>query len=219
MNTPDMNGPEIVPVDFANVMDDWLGGAAIAQTSVVIYGKPSLIGRYEDLARQREVVEKSLQAEGTLSSPQLTAIDEELETLYNEWMASKSTWYLRGLTEEERDEIQKATPVTPDPEPLPKGANPGQIEWHAEALAEAAKKREEVSREENYRVIVAALVKVEFADGRTAESVTVEQMRGLHKKLGDLQLSKLARGVALATAGDLELPAPFSLRTSQTDQT
>jgi len=222
MNTPDRTpgtAPEVVPVDFADVMDDWLNGASISQVSVPIYGKQHLVGRYQALIRERELVAETLKIDGALGSPELDKIDDEIEVLYAEWTASKSTWYLRGLGDEERNALQAETPPIPDPEPLPKGANPGQVEWHESVVADVAKQREAAREDENLRMIAKALVKIEFADGRIVESVTVDHLRRLHKQLGDVQLSKLAQGVAAATTGDPELPAPFLLRTSQTDQT
>src|SRR5690554_2188570 len=48
---------ESVPADFADVFDEWIGGATIAKRSVPIYGKPGLYAEFQDLERRLELLE------------------------------------------------------------------------------------------------------------------------------------------------------------------
>ena len=75
------------------------------------------------------------------------------------------------------------------------------------------------TREMNLRILSESVSKIEFADGRTVDHVTVSQLRTLREKLGDRQILMLVNAATLATVEEPEMQPPFWQRRSKTDQT
>ena len=112
-----------VPADFEDEFDAWIGGATISKRSVAIYAKPGLFAEYQELAREREVLEEAEQGEGSLGDDRLSVIDARMSDLYDEWLASKSTWIVRALLDEDykavKEGLVEPTPLVAPVEPEP----------------------------------------------------------------------------------------------------
>lgn len=235
-----------VPADFeGDAFDEWIGGATVSKRSVPIYGKPGLFAEYEDLERQREKAVDEQKGGAELGGSGIVAIDERLAEIYEEWMASKSTWTVRALDEDEIkavgatvDEAIGEEPVEPKPEhpkpaDLPKNHSDQQAKSHTIKMQayEAAKPAHDAALkvyaeahkayidELNFHLIAAAVERIEFANGRVQSEITVEQLRALKKRLGERQLMSLLNAAQLAIYVEPEIPAPFSNRDSEDDPT
>jgi len=218
MNTPDIG--TTVPVDFANAFDDWIGGAAIAMRSVEIYGKPGLFAEWEHLARLVDRAERLAEADESLAETgELADLRERQQALYDEWMASKSTWYVRALTQEQAKAVDDQIASYDDPKEPADNADEATREAYEAAVKEVEAKRDEANDERALRMIVAALDHVEFANGSRLDAITIEQLRVMRGKLGERQILTLMSAATAASYQEPEIPAPFSRRTSQTDQT
>src|SRR5690606_14927286 len=249
----DINVGEAAPADFADVFDEWIAGASINKRSVTIYGKPGLAAEYEQLERDLEVAEEAEKHGAELAGSEVRRITARMEELYGEWQASKSTWTVRGVSSEMAERLKAAEPARVEPEPLvepkapvlPERATEQQRKSHTiamqeydaklaayrEALPEHTQAVEAFNDALNLRYITAAVLKIEFADGRTVEAevdddgavvvpaVTVAQLTKLRKRLGETQLLSLITASQAALLVEPEIPAPFSRRTSETEGT
>lgn len=239
---PDTFG-EPVPTDFADVFDDWIAGASIAKRSVVIYGKPGLFAEYEQIERELEVARESEKHGAELAGSDVARLEQQLEELYAEWVASKSTWVVRGVTPEtlERAKAQEPAieePTAPEAPELPKNATDQQkrahtvaMQRHAEAVAEYEAATDVYNDEINLRCIAWSTLSIEFSDGRKVEAqidddgeviapvVGVDRLRNMKRRLGEAQLLKILSAAQMATVVEPEIPAPFSRSTSESDPT
>lgn len=246
--------PDSVAADFADAFDDWLAGATISKRSVIVYGKPGLFAEYEDLERQREVLETRLKSlgedSGEMAGSEASRVRADLQVndtaqqaLYDEWMASKSTWVVRALLESEIEGINDMEPVLTEPiepprpaapEPLPPKHTEQQAKSHTVATkaweekmtawkAEYADYIETAAAymvERNFRCLAIAVERIEFTDGRVSNGISVERLRALRNRLGENQISRLMDAAQQAAQEEPEIPVPFSqLRDSKADQT
>lgn len=252
-NIPDLTNlaSEPVEADFADIFDDWIGGATIAQRSVQIYGDPALYAEYEKLNRQLAIEKQVAEAEPSLGDKKVSKLEEQITDLANRWDASMSMWTVRGLTSEEQTKATEpmdeppAEPDEPERPILPRNANEQARKNHTLAMkayeaekttydgefAIYAPKIKAFNRELNLHLVSAAVLKIEWPDGRVkaaeltddyemvTPAVTVEQLARLRKRLGDLQIVRLLQASQLATLEEPELTAPFSQSSSQDDQT
>lgn len=236
---------EAVPVDFD--LEAWLDGGTVTQRSVAIYARPDLMAEYEDWERRYKVAkarDEQAPDDGALGEKsELAVLTAEGERIYEEWMASKATWYVRALSPEEIDEINERAPKFddlpefPDPEPVtPRGAtSPAATEagrivredyerrkaaFLAEqepARAELRKKRIAARDEANTEMVAAAVVKIEAANGGVVHGVTVAQLRKLRERMGQRQLQSLIDAATIATMSEPEIQPDFSRSTSKRD--
>lgn len=225
---------ESVPADFDDAFDGWIAGASIAKRSVQIYAKPGLYARYEELQRELEIAEAFEKDDETLGGSQVEEVVAKMKTLYDEWVASKSTWTVRALNDGDYKTIEADMSadglVEPDeliePKPLPEKHTDQQGKSHTEAVKKytaALPAYQEVltahADATNLRVISRAVVGIKFADGRTKDSITLAQLETLRERLGERQLLSLIQASQIATYQEPEIPAGFSRRTSEDDQT
>lgn len=236
---------EAVPVDFD--LDGWIDGGTVTQRSVAIYARPDLMAEYEDWERRYKVAESRVkQAGGEVGlddGDELAALTAEGERIYEAWMASKATWYVRALSPEEIDEITERTPKFDDlpkfPEEEPKEPRGTQSAAQAAAFGtahaawrsrrdaflaeqetaalELRKKRIAARDETNIEMVAAAVVKIEAANGATAHGVTVPQLRKMRERMGQRQLNSLIEAATIATMGEPEIKPDFSRSTSKRD--
>lgn len=233
---------ESVPADFADAFDEWIGGATIAKRSVPIYGKPGLYAEFQDLERRQALLESLGEDGGEFAGSESSKIEQRMRELYDEWQASKSTWTVRAVDSDELDELKVQEPALVEPTPPEKPDAPAPLpakhdaaeakrftldtqkhraamDQYEAAVADYEPKAKAYSLELAYRTIAACVVKVEFADGRTIDHVTVEQVRRLRESLGERQILSLTTAAQLAALQEPEIPAPFSPRTSQDETT
>jgi hypothetical protein len=241
MNDVDLTASEPIPTDFeGDAFDDWIGGATVAKRSVAIYGKPGLYAEYQELERERERIEAENKAGGEMAGSGLARVDGRMAEIYDEWMESKSTWIVRALDEDQTKAIEAELgdgPLKPDelvkPAPLPAKRTEQQAKSHTlrmqeyeaakpaydEAVKEYEAANDEYVTKLNLHIIAAAVERIDFANGRVQDSITVERLLSLKKKLGERQLLKLINASQLALLAEPEIHAPFSQDSSETDQT
>ena len=142
---------------FADAFDEWIGGSNFAKRSVLVFSKPGLMAEYEDLLRRKAYIadeDAAAQAAGEESlgevSPhadELAEIDERIREIAVEYEASKSTWVVRGLSDADREHVEKTLEAAgfrePDqpkqlrePAPLPAQRTPTQVKAHEKAVAQ-----------------------------------------------------------------------------------
>lgn len=211
---------EPVEVDFDAGFGDWLSGAGVAQVSVAVHAKPYLLAQFQDLERRAKLeqgiaAQEPSQADEAEMSPELKA---EYEALYAEWMASKSTWYLRALADKDRALINA---LTPHFDSLPDDATDEQLKARREAV-------EVAQTDLNLRTIAIATVRVVFGDNKVVNmppittvdelKAAAEKLRPMIVKVGEKAGLDLMQGVAEANSGEADIPAPKSLTPSRKGQ-
>lgn len=252
-NIPDLTSMASEPVesDFDDVFDEWLNGATIAQRSVQIYGDPALYAEYEKLKRELKIETDIASEEPSVGESTISIKEQQLADLAERWDASKSTWTVRGLTSEEQAKATEtmgeppAEPDEPEKPILRRNANEQDRKNHTlalkayttekaaydEQLAIYAPKIKAFQRELNLHLVSAAVIKIEWPNGRTvsaemtddyemlAPAVNVDQLTRMRKRLGDLQIARLLQASQLATLEEPELTAPFSQSNSRDEAT
>lgn len=233
----------IEPTIDGDALDEWLAGATIAKRSVPIYGKPGLIAEIQELERQAAKVEQ-LEAEEALGDDEAEEIQARFDELHQEYIDSKSTWTVRALGDDDFERLgvelaaavgeKPVVPVEPtQPAPLPAKRTATQVGKHQAAMAEYEAKKASYDAdveafekayahwitERNLRQVVAAVVKIDFADGRSVDSIDLDRLRTLSKILGDRQILALLAAIRAAMSEEPEISAPFSRRSSQDETT
>lgn len=193
-----------------DVFTQWLNTGTVSQRSIDIYSRPDLFAQYERLERELAVareVEKS--GDRALGHTGSAAIEERIEALYNEWQASKMVWFIRALSGEELDRIS-------DESDLPKAL--GEDATDEEKEAHRRKSREANTRS-NIKSIVAAVVKIEDAEGNVVrESVTEDEMWAMRDQFGEQQVLKLVTAALVASTSEVAMPVPTSSSSSKENQ-
>lgn len=236
---------EPIPADFeGDAFDEWIDGATVSKRSVAIYGKPGLFAEYEQLERDLEVAQAAAKGGEEMGGSESKRIERRLGEIYAEWMDSKSNWVVRALSEDDFDAIkeQMAEEGIVEPDPLPEPVPPkdlpakrtdqqGKTHTLKTAEYETAKAEYDATLpdhtkavtayadELNFRIIATSVDRIDFASGRVQDSITVEQLRKLKKRLGERQLLSLISASQLAMYQEPEIPAPFSRTSSEDDQT
>ena len=233
---------EALPADFDGAaFDDWIAGATVAKRSVVIYGKPGLYAEYEQLERDLEVAKSNEEHGAELAGSEVRRIERRMRELYDEWVASKSTWIVHALDDEALTALKEQEPALVEPEApkppeepvlperptvqqqksheLARQAYEKAVAEHAAATKAHDRKHAAYAAEMNFRAIAAAVERVEFPDGRVAGEVSVGQLRAMHARLGEQQLLRLVTAIQLAGLTEPEIPAPFWSDGSEVDPT
>lgn len=217
--------------------DAWLDGASLTEASVDIMQDASLMGRYADWLRRFERAAAQPRAERSMGEPDpMATIAVEGEALLAEVEASRSTWFVRGLTMDDITAIQEAFPDPPAApsytKPMPElqrsptdaqaraylaaveGWEVGQrrhAEEHAEAIDVWAKAQLGTLTSRGAEKIARAVVRIEQGGRVVAESITADQARRLPSRLGEAQVKKILDAIDAATAEVPEVPlSPLS---------
>lgn len=215
-----MDNSEPVPVDFANAFDDWIGGASVSSRSVAIYGKPGLYAEYQKLERELAIAESTAKGEASIGDGAVDDVLGRMEALYEEWMASKSTWIVQAISEDKIGEIRDTVPFPDEPPAVADDADDAVVKAeHAKARAVFEKQFAKAQSESNMLILAAAVTRIEFAGGAVADGVTVDQLQSMKKALGSRQMLTLIQTATLASIEEPEIPSPFSRRSSKIDQT
>lgn len=195
------------PVDVAESwFSQWLESGTVAQRSVEIYGRPDLFARFESLDRKLAVEREVADSEESMSSSTVDDIEEEMRKLYEQWQASKTTWYIRALSE---DEIESTKDECGFPDDLPDDASDEAKKAHEKAT-------EEAQDQANYKLIAKALVKVEGPDGDVVKTeITADQVKVMKDKFGTVQILRLAAAAMAATTQEVSIPVPLSRKNSK----
>lgn len=241
-----MTEQDSTPADFN--LDDWINGGSVARRSIDIYSRPDLYADYEELERRLAI---ALKREGLDESSLADAEDEEIveirdaiEENYNAWLASKSTWRVRALDEEEeiaplRDAIPRyddlptfgeKKPTAPrDHAGKPSEAYEKRLDAWQERFAAFLKEQEPAAKDlaakraksiEDFHLacVAAAVESIEFPNGHVEDGVTVAHLRTMQKKIGTHQVSRLVAAAMQASGEEPDLPVPFSPTSSKGDQ-
>lgn len=218
------------PSEFASMFDDWIAGATLAHKSLDIYGQPALQAEYEKLTRELEVAKAAAKdTESALTDEsEVDAIEAKLVALYEQWMASKSTWTVRAMPTELAAELSLEHPDQPQPDDVPADATAEAKAQHTEAM----KAWRAASDARNFAILEQTVVRIEWADGRKVEAtfdtdnirvdkpaVTVAQLKQMRSRLGDVQYLRLLQASTLASMQEPVIPAPFLRSSSKTEKT
>ncbi|MCV2395921.1 hypothetical protein OEB99_16520 [Actinotalea sp. M2MS4P-6] len=203
--------------------DEWLATSTVARRQVMIYNDPALLEESEALQAQLAAAETAAAADA--GDQAMDAIDPRpgilarMEELYERWEASKTTWTVRALAEDEVEDSFEpdkggiAVPRQPVP-PLEKAGQKARDDY-TRKYVEWSKANTRAQRERRLVLIAAAVTKIE-APGRVLEReagappvVTVDQLRALRERPhGEQWVAKLYHAVDEATHGDREVPRP-----------
>ena len=213
------------PEEFASsgALDEWIDGATVAKRSVPIYGNPGLYAEYEDLERKLSAAKLQSDADDeSLGDAGVQEVEQQMRDLLERFRASKATWTVRALADEDLKAIRAAVdwptePKKPD-ESDPEKANMLQAAYDA-ALKEYEEQMAKLGDQVNLEILAKAVCSIEFADGRHSDGVTVEQLQRLRQKLGERQLLTLIQISQRVTYEEPKVPAPFSPATTRDGQT
>lgn len=169
--------------DFA----DWFGNVGAPEESVDVYTRTDLVGEISALQRRLSEEDAAADAVGerSLEDP-MSAEEEKLAELLEAFRLSRVTFYLRGLSQEERIAIRKAHEASGQPD-------------HAFSLRCVAKS-------------VVALRRP--GTDRTPTKLRLGDIEKLHRQLGEGQMAKLFNAYLQATNGVPQVDADFLLRRS-----
>lgn len=205
-------------------LDEWLSTGTLARRAVEIFNDPALAAEYDVLAIRLAEAQSAEPQDEEASVGGGGAVEDiltEMRALHEKWQASKATWTVRALTE---DEVAGLTEQHPDPE-IPAilagdKPEPGTPE-HEARLAEGQRylaEREKASTERYLAMIALAVVEVATPRG-TAKNVTLEQVRRLRTRPhGKAQTQRLIDAIVSATNGDVDVPRPTSPGRSGSDR-
>lgn len=226
-----MTDPASTPidVDFDDAFDAWIEGGAVAQRSVVIYGKPQLYAQFQDLERQMTNLTAAIGKDGTQGDSAMAELEGQYQALYDEWMAAKSTWYVHALSDDDKTLVRNGIP---DFDRLPADATD----------ADKAKRSREIEAaqvEANLRTVAVGTLRIDLAgttlqlppitkviDGDDASKKQamkdvdriVHKLRAMVRKIGDEGVLKLLTAIAEAAETQVDLPAPKSRKRSESAQ-
>lgn len=182
----DINEETPETFDFA----DWFGNKGVPEESVDIYTRTDLVGEINRLQRAIEENDRVNAVERSLGDE----MDEEetrLAELLDEYTASKVTFYLRGLTQDERNSIRKAHEASRE----------GDEHFPVRCVAKSIVALKRPGQE------------------RTKASMSVTHVRKLHRQIGDGQMARLFQTYQQVTSGVPIVDADFLLRRSGPEDT
>jgi len=210
---------ESTPIDndFDDAFDAWLEGADLPQRSVVIYSKPHLFAEVQDVLRRQENLEKAIGKDASQGDNELEQLAAEHQRLYDEVMASKSTWFVHALSDEDKTLVRAGIPTF---KKLPDDAPDAD-------KAKLMRQIEAAQVEANLRTVAVGTVKIELHD-RTLELPKIEdakdlervanKLRAMVKKIGADAVLKLIIAIGEAAENAEELDVPKSRKRSETAQ-
>jgi hypothetical protein len=203
-----------IVADFDTEFDAWLDGADLPQRSVVIYSKPHLFAEVQDVLRRQENLEKAIGKDASQGDNELEELAAEHQRLYDEVMASKSTWYVHALSDDQKTLVREGIPTFERlPEDAPDADKAKQLRQIEAAQVEA-----------NLRTVAVATIKIELHD-KTLELPKIEnakdlervanKLRGMVKKIGEDAVLKLMLAISEAAQNAEELDVPKSRKRSE----
>lgn len=208
-------GPALEEADFD--LMDWIETGTIARRTVVVHNDPAAADRFLELEKRLAELgfdDEDDLADAPLGSPSVSsevdAIRREHAELYARWEASRATWTVRAVSEEEVEAIVAAIPAPKMPVPPLEKAGRAAHEAYYQKVAEYTEAKKKFDDEVNLAIIARAVEKVETAQG-TARGVTVDQLRKLKARPHGAQwIDRLRDAVSAATEGDVDVPRPTS---------
>lgn len=223
------------PVDFDSEIDSWIAGGTVTKRSVEIYLDKAVHAEIDEILREHEVLERELAQVGgdeSLSDPRLADLNSRLEQLRERREASKTTWIVRALTEDDFADLRSKMDLAPEfpdlpdvPEALPEDASEEAKVEHERALAAVRSAQPALEQYErdaaewtakfNMLSVARAVDEVRHANGKVARGVTTQTLEGLRAKFGSKPLTRLMEAAAAASVEEPEIPGPFSVGRSR----
>lgn len=220
-------------------LDEWIESGTVAQRTVELHNDRAIPDRLAVLEKRRNIaakVAKETSEEIAVTDvPEVAQIDAEMEALWDLWEASKETWLVRALSAEEIKALRKAHPAPEMPRPIKKNSPAAAKAEHEKKVAAWQEQAMVVRDEADLEYLTWALVSIETAkgtarahgepldeEGNRSEdfrpAATVAQLKALRARAGrQNDIAVLLAAAVDATKSDVEVPAPFSRRTSRTD--
>lgn len=219
-------------------LDEWIESGTVAQRTVELHNDRAIPDRLAQLEKRRRVaaaVAEQTTETAVTDVPEVAAIDAEAAALYDQWEASKETWVVRALSNEEIRALQKAHPVPEGPRPLSKKATAAAKTAHAQASEEWTAEALRVRDDADLHYLTWALLRVETSKGTAVcqgtplevdgalnedfrPAATVATLKALRARPGrQNDIARLLEAAVDATRADVEVPAPFSRPSSRTD--
>lgn len=213
-------------------LDAWLLGASLAQASVEVLQKPSLLSDYADWVRRWNRAEHEDGAELAAGDRDpVAALRAEGENLLSALDASRTTWHVRQLEDSDIEAINAAHPE-PDRPALFDEKPPKQVYSPTDAQARAylkayeawterrdrfnyehraeqetwAKQANEMLEDRGAEMIARATVRIEQAGRVIATSITAEQARTLSDRIGGPQVAKIVEAITELRTTAPEVP-------------
>lgn len=178
---PDQQG-DVAPADFD--LDAWIDGSKPTERSVTLVGRGDLVAEAEAVLRRYEVAKRIPKHDRGINDDTPESLEAQLEQLYAEMEASRTTWFLRALLPEQvqaaNDAAEKAA------------GEGGEPEYTAHLLA-------------------AGVSRVVKPDGSVAHGITADQIIRLRDRVGPSQMLRLVETLNAAISEEPKIQAPFSL--------
>lgn len=191
--------------DDADVLEAWIDGATLSRRSVTVFGRPDLVAEAQKVDEALEALDRESDGEESAGDPRRAELHDRAAKIHDQWLASKSTWVVRAIGDDDPDEVARQVGDAP------KAKNP------KAPTDEELKAIEAHADETNLRLLSRAVVEIEFADGRKVESISYEQLVTLMARIGKPQMLRLIAEVNQATYAEPVVHAPKSRRSSATD--
>lgn len=219
-------------------LDEWIESGTVAQRTVELFNDRAVPDRLAQLEKRRRIAAQVAEETGEAAVtdvPEVAEIDAEMQRLWEQWQASKETWVVRALSNEEIRALQKAHPVPTQPPALSKKATAATKTAHQAKVDEWTEAALRVRDEADLHYLTWALVRVETAKGTAVAhgtpldldggpsddfrpAATVETLKTLRARPGrQNDIAKILAAAVDATKADVEVPAPFSQPSSRTD--
>lgn len=225
---------DVDPVDDDFNLREWIESGTTATRKVVIYNDPALAEQYQALADRLEKVDEKRKTAGgdeAMGAPdEAEEIIAAMEDLYEQFQASKATWTVRGLTQDEVSVIVEAHPNPDKPaEPVApqrpsRSAQPstmakyetdrrhhqGEMAKYNNVVREWLKACGVAETRRNLAYIATAVVSVETPRG-TVSKVSVADLDAMRARVhGVVRINHLLNAVNAATEGEVDVPRPPS---------
>lgn len=172
--------------DFA----DWFGDVGVPEESVDVFTRTDLVGEINALQRAIQEADQASAVEKSLGD-EMDEQEARLAELLQAFSDSKVTFFLRGLTQDERNSIRKAH--------------------------EASRQSD---HEFSLRCISRSVVGLRRRGGeREKVTLSLSHVKKLHNQLGEGQTAALFKAFQQATSGVPMVDADFLLRRSGQENT
>ena len=213
-----MTSTENTPTDALD-FDAWLKNGTTAVRTVELHNDRAIPDQLEILDARRKVAMAVIESGESSESDaaEVAEIDAEMEALYERWEASKETWVVRALADEEIEQINDEHPAEAVPKKPSRDAQPKTVTAYEQKLQAWAKRQKAYRLKVNCAFLERAVVRVETASG-VMTGITAAQLKAMHDlpgRQGDITL--LMDAASRALKSDVEPPVPFSRRASETD--
>lgn len=226
LNENDPDDITLAPLDFDDdVLDEWIEGGDIAKSLVIMYGKPHLAAEYQKVEDDLKLAAAKAGDSGEeLGGGEVGRLRARREAIFAEWEASRSRWTVRAFSDALVDEAEEATTAALGPEPVPpkepsKDSPKSKHDEYQSKLTKYEKADRTWRDHSNAELVMRLVERIEFADGRIGRVTTPAQVLRMRETFGETQIMKIIEAGQLSRAFAPELRAPFSLGTSQNEQT